>query len=85
MTDERSMRPQDRDPADRAGHEREKDASGGTAARPSRELSDYEDLQRRSRDLEDEHAAGGPGTAQPPEEATPLLHPKPPKQVKDGD
>jgi hypothetical protein len=83
MKDERSTRPEDR--TDRAGHERGKHTSAGTAARPRRELSDYEDLQRRSRDLQDERAAGGPGTAQPPEEATPLLHPKPPKKVKDDD
>jgi hypothetical protein len=49
--------------------------------RPDRALSDYEDLQRHSRQLQREHEAGGPGTSQPPDEATPLLHPKPSKKT----
>jgi hypothetical protein len=44
-------------------------------------LSDYEDLQRHSRQLQREHEAGGPGTSQPPDQTTPLLHPKPPKKT----
>lgn len=58
-------------------------AVGGSARRtsgepppPEPELSAYEQLERRSRDLERERARGGLGTAQPPEAETPLLHPK---------
>jgi hypothetical protein len=39
------------------------------------ELSNYELLERRSRELEVEKARGGLGTSQPPEADTPLLFP----------
>ena len=45
-----------------------------TAPEPEPELSNYELLERRSRELEVEHAQGGPGTAQPPDAETPLLY-----------
>jgi hypothetical protein len=41
------------------------------------ELSNYELLERRSRQLEEEHAKGGTGTAQAPDAETPLLFSKP--------
>jgi hypothetical protein len=41
------------------------------------ELSNYELIERRSRELEVEHANGGTGTAQPPDAETPLLFSKP--------
>ena len=41
------------------------------------ELSNYELLERRSRELEIERAHGGPGTSQPPDAETPLLFSKP--------
>jgi hypothetical protein len=40
------------------------------------ELSNYELLERRSRELEVERAHGGSGTSQPPDADTPLLFPK---------
>jgi hypothetical protein len=43
---------------------------------PEPELSNYELIERRSRELEIEHAQGGPGTSQPPEADTPLLFSK---------
>jgi hypothetical protein len=48
-------------------------------SRPRGELSDYENLERRSQELEREREAGGPGTSQAPDDETPLLHPKPAK------
>ena len=45
----------------------------GTALPAHPELSNYELIERRSRELELEHAKGGPGTSQPPEADTPLL------------
>ena len=39
------------------------------------ELSNYELLERRSRELEIERARGGYGTSQPPDADTPLLFP----------
>ena len=48
-----------------------------TVPEPEQELSNYELLERRSRELEVEHAQGGPGTAQAPDAETPLLHSKP--------
>jgi hypothetical protein len=71
-----------RRPADGAQH---KDAAHAAPTRPRPELSDYEDLQRRSRDLQRDHETGGPGTAQAPDDATPLLHPKPPAPKTDAD
>ena len=47
------------------------------ASEPEPELSNYERLERRSRELEVEHAHGGHGTAQPPEAETPLLYSRP--------
>jgi hypothetical protein len=47
-----------------------------TVAEPTRELSNYELLERRSRELEMERSRGGSGTAQPPDAPTPLLYPK---------
>ena len=41
------------------------------------ELSNYELIERRSRELEIERAHGGPGTSQPPDADTPLLFSKP--------
>jgi hypothetical protein len=41
----------------------------------TRELSNYELLERRSRELEIERARGGYGTSQPPDANTPLLFP----------
>ena len=43
-----------------------------------RELSNYELLERRSRELELERSKGGSGAAQPPDARTPLLFPKEP-------
>jgi hypothetical protein len=40
------------------------------------ELSNYELLERRSRELEKERSKGGSGGAQPPDARTPLLYPK---------
>ena len=48
-------------------------AQAPTAAPPQPELSNYELLERRSRELEIERANGGPGTSQPPDAETPLL------------
>ena len=48
-----------------------------TAPEPEPELSNYELLERRSRELEVEHARGGPGTAQAPDAETPLLYSRP--------
>jgi hypothetical protein len=42
---------------------------------PVTELSNYEMLERRSRELEAERAQGGCGTAQPPDAEKPLLFP----------
>ena len=47
------------------------------APQPEPELSNYELIERRSRELEIERAHGGPGTAQPPDAETPLLFSKP--------
>jgi hypothetical protein len=44
---------------------------------PEPELSNYELIERRSRELEIERAHGGPGTSQPPDADTPLLFSKP--------
>jgi hypothetical protein len=46
------------------------------APEPEPELSNYELIERRSRELEIERAHGGPGTPQPPEAETPLLFSK---------
>ena len=43
---------------------------------PEPELSNYELIERRSRELEIERANGGPGTSQPPDAETPLLFSK---------
>jgi hypothetical protein len=43
---------------------------------PEPELSNYELIERRSRELEIERAHGGPGTSQPPDAETPLLFSK---------
>jgi hypothetical protein len=43
---------------------------------PVEELSNYELLERRSRELEAERAHGGFGTPQPPDAEKPLLFPK---------
>jgi len=45
----------------------------GTALPPHPELSNYELIERRSRELELERAKGGAGTSQPPDAETPLL------------
>jgi hypothetical protein len=42
---------------------------------PTRELSNYERLERRSRELEEQRARGGSGTSQPPDAPAPLLFP----------
>ena len=47
-----------------------------TAERPPQELSNYELLERRSRELEMERSRGGSGASQPPDAQTPLLHPR---------
>ena len=47
------------------------------APEPEPELSNYELIERRSRELEIERAHGGPGTSQPPDAETPLLFSKP--------
>jgi hypothetical protein len=47
------------------------------APEPETELSNYELIERRSRELEIERAHGGPGTSQPPDADTPLLFSKP--------
>jgi hypothetical protein len=47
------------------------------APQPEPELSNYELIERRSRELEIERAHGGPGTSQPPDADTPLLVSKP--------
>jgi hypothetical protein len=44
---------------------------------PEPELSNYELIERRSRELEIEHANGGAGTAQAPDAETPLLFSRP--------
>jgi hypothetical protein len=46
------------------------------APAPLKELSNYELLECRSRDLEAERAHGGLGTSQPPDAEKPLLLPK---------
>ncbi len=43
---------------------------------PVTELSNYELLERRSRELEEARARGGLGTSQPPDAEKPLLFPK---------
>jgi len=48
-----------------------------TAPEPEPELSNYELLERRSRELELDRARGGPGTSQPPDADTPLLQTRP--------
>jgi hypothetical protein len=48
---------------------------------PEPELSNYELIERRSRELEIEHANGGPGTSQPPDAETPLLFSRPSGQT----
>jgi hypothetical protein len=40
------------------------------------EESAYEQLEERSEQLQKDREKGGPGAAQPPEAARPLLHPK---------
>jgi hypothetical protein len=62
------------------GDDRDRNEKQATEPVPRKELSDYEDLSRRSRDLQREHEAGGHGTSQPPDADTPLLHPKHPPQ-----
>jgi hypothetical protein len=57
------------------------DTPAGATAAPSRGLSNYELLERRSRELAEQRARGGLGTSQAPDAATPLLFPK----VKTGD
>jgi hypothetical protein len=52
------------------------DAPGGATPAPSQELSDYELLECRSRELEERRMRGELGTSQPPDAATPLLFPK---------
>jgi hypothetical protein len=54
----------------------QQDAPAEATPAPSRELSNYELLERRSRDLEEQRARGGLGTSQAPDAPAPLLFPK---------
>jgi hypothetical protein len=54
----------------------QQDAPAETAPAPSRELRNYELLERRSRELAEQRARGGLGTSQAPDAAAPLLFPK---------
>jgi hypothetical protein len=52
------------------------DAPAEAKPAPTRELSNYERLERCSRELEEQRARGGSGTSQPPDAPAPLLFPK---------
>jgi hypothetical protein len=52
------------------------DAPAEATPAPSRGLSNYELLERRSRELAEQRARGGLGTSQAPDAAAPLLFPK---------
>jgi hypothetical protein len=56
----------------RSVHSKPQPSTGNS---PTQELSNYELLERRSRELEMERSRGGSGASQPPDAPTPLLYP----------
>ena len=52
------------------------DAPAEATPAPARKPGNYELLERRSRELEEQHARGRLGTSQPPDPPAPLLFPK---------